>query len=90
MHWRSNSEDTLDPVPGTRLAFVVSKRLGKAHTRNRIKRRLREAVRLNQDLWPAGTDVILRARENRIAMMDFATLSKDVQNSLRKIAERQR
>jgi ribonuclease P protein component len=68
------------------LAFVVSKRLGKAHVRNQIKRRLREAARLNQDLWPTGTDVVLRATQSRVASMDFAALSQDVRNSLGKLA----
>ena len=89
VHWKSNAGELSSVVPATRLAFVVSKRLGKAHMRNRIKRRLREAVRLNRDHWPAGTDVVLRATDNRIAVMEFAALTLHVQNSLRKITARQ-
>ena len=86
VHWSTNSGETRPCPSGTRLAFVTSKRLGKAHTRNRIKRRLREAVRLNREYWPADTDVVLRANDNRIATMEFSALHRDIQDSLRKIS----
>ena len=38
--------ETVDVAPGRRIGFVVSKKQGDAVVRNRIKRRLREAVRL--------------------------------------------
>ena len=89
VHWDSNAGELSSEAPVTRLAFVVSKRLGKAHVRNRVKRRLREAVRLNRAHWPADTDVVLRATDNRIAVMEFAALTRDVRNSLQKIRARQ-
>ncbi len=50
-------------VPGRRIGFVVSKKLGDAVVRNRIKRRLREAVRLRlPDLREGPFDVILVGR----------------------------
>jgi len=42
-----------------RLGVVVSRRLGKAVVRNRIKRLIREAFRLLQHELPAGLDVIV-------------------------------
>jgi len=47
-------------LPHNRYGFVVSKRLGKAVARNRLKRRLREGVRLCT-VRP-GWDVVLLAR----------------------------
>jgi len=87
-HWRTTAARASESASQTRLAFVVSKRLGKAHVRNRIKRRLREAVRLNRAHWPAGADVVIRATESGIAAMDFTALSRNIQDSLRTIAGR--
>jgi len=46
----------------TRCGFVVSKQLGKAHDRNRAKRRTREAVRLVYDQIPPGYDLVFVVR----------------------------
>jgi ribonuclease P protein component len=49
----------------SRFGFVVGGRLGKAVTRNRVKRRMREAVRMrNQEQKIArGWDIVLIARQ---------------------------
>ena len=46
----------------SRFGFAVSSRIGPAVIRNRIKRRLREAVRLQMDRIPPGWDIIFIAR----------------------------
>lgn len=50
-------------TPGRRVGFVVSKKQGNAVARNRIKRRLREAVRLMLDeLKPGAVDLVFVGR----------------------------
>ncbi len=46
----------------TRFGFIVSRRIGNAVVRNRVKRQLREAVRSHLDQVPEGWDVVLLAR----------------------------
>lgn len=45
-----------------RIGFSVSKKVGKAVVRNRVKRKLREICRLHQDIFPYGYDIIFVAR----------------------------
>jgi len=66
-----------DEVAGPRVGLTAGKVLGKAHERNRIKRRMREALRRHVDLLPAGADLILHPR--RIVLtMDFGKLEAEV------------
>ena len=45
-----------------RLGYTVSTKLGNAVTRNRVRRRLREIVRLNSPALKQGWDLVLVAR----------------------------
>lgn len=47
----------------SRFGFVVSKRLGKAVQRNRIKRRMREVIRLHMPQIKPGFDLVFIARQ---------------------------
>ena len=64
-------------LSGPRVGLTTGKVLGKAHERNRIKRRMREALRRHVDLLPAGADLILHPRRV-VLTMDFAKLDAEI------------
>jgi ribonuclease P protein component len=71
------SEDRRSDTAGARVGLTVPKALGKAVDRNRIKRRMRVAVRRNLELLAGPLDVVLHPR--RVVMeMEFATLEREV------------
>jgi len=49
-----------------RVGITVSKKLGKAHIRNRTRRRLREVYRLNEDAFQPGWDIVVVARSKAV------------------------
>jgi ribonuclease P protein component len=62
---------------GPRIGLTVGKAMGKAVDRNRIKRRMREAVRRQLPLLHSPVDVVLHPRRSVIDV-DFATLEREV------------
>lgn len=56
VYWRKNR------LGKTRLGITVSKKLGNAPQRNRIRRIVREGVRKNAALLPSGHDIVIVAR----------------------------
>ena len=58
-----------------RVGITVSKKLGKAHIRNRVRRRLREVYRLNEEMFQPGWDIVVVARTKAIDC-DFGELTK--------------
>lgn len=58
-----------------RLGLVVSRRVGNAVARHKIKRMLREAFRLSQTDWPGGYDlVIIVYKHDALALEDYQRL----------------
>ena len=61
----------------TRVAVVVSKKVARlAVDRNRIRRRVYEAVRLNFDLMPKKMDYVFVIYSKKVMDMPFAELEK--------------
>jgi ribonuclease P protein component len=74
-----------------RVGLTVGKVMGKAVDRNRIKRRMREAVRKNLSALSTPVDIILHPRRSVIDL-EFATLDREVANlfrTLQNAAEKQ-
>ena len=51
---------------GNRVGITVGKKLGKAHIRNRVRRRLREVYRLNEAQFQPGWDIVVVARSRAV------------------------
>ena len=49
-----------------RVGITVGKKLGKAHIRNRTRRRIREVYRLNEEKFKAGWDIVVVARSRAV------------------------
>lgn len=72
-------------IGSARFGFTVTKKLGNAVTRNRIRRRLREALRLAAPLAArAGCDYVLVARPH-VLTQPFAELLRDLDSAFRRI-----
>lgn len=59
-----------------KIGFVASKKIGKAHSRNRAKRLMREITRINQHLLSDDIYMVLVARRS-ILSADFVELNRD-------------
>jgi ribonuclease P protein component len=77
-------EDRRSDTPGPRVGLTVPKALGGAVDRNRIKRRLREAVRHKLDLLTSPVDVILHPRRSVIEL-EFTQLEREVAQIFRSV-----
>ena len=60
---------------GNRVGITVSKKLGCAVVRNRVRRRLREVYRLQEDCFLPGWDIVVVAR-SRCITADFEKLTQ--------------
>ena len=64
-------------LPGPRVGLTAGKVLGKAHERNRIKRRMREILRRHLELLPVGFDLVLHPRKS-VLDTEFSKLDAEV------------
>jgi ribonuclease P protein component len=77
---RPDSEDR------PRVGYVVSRAVGNAVTRNRVKRRLRELVREQGEVLPAGSFLVVRALPPAAAA-SYAELRSDLARCLSRVSQ---
>ena len=53
-------------LDANRVGITVGKKLGKAHIRNRTRRRIREVYRLNEEKFQPGWDIVVVARSKAV------------------------
>lgn len=68
-------------LPYSRLGVTVSGKVGKAHVRNKIKRRIKEIIRLSEERIYSGYDLIFVSRI-KAAECDYALLNSSVEHLL--------
>jgi ribonuclease P protein component len=73
----SGSDSQCGLHPGPRVGLTAGRVLGKAVERNRIKRRMRQAVRLSLGLLTRDVDVVLHPRRS-VLTAEFARLQEEV------------
>ena len=77
LFYRNRKEAPSEPW---RVGFTVGKVLGGAVERNRLKRRLREAVRLTTHRLPCGADVVIHPKRS-VLDTEFLTLRNEIEKA---------
>jgi len=72
---------------GARIGFTVGRVLGGAVERNRIKRRLREAVRQRRSVLQGAVDVVINPKKS-VLTLEFSVLLEEVGRALDVIAKK--
>jgi ribonuclease P protein component len=74
-----------DSAPGPRFGFTITKKIGNAVTRNRIRRRLKAAIApLSATLAAPANDYVVIARKPAFDI-PFASLQKDLERALQRV-----
>ena len=76
-----------DVVAGLRVGFTVGRALGGAVKRNRMKRRLREAVRLTRPADGPGADVVINPKK-ALLTVDFVEVVSEIRRAFEVIQQK--
>ncbi|QPS34472.1 ribonuclease P protein component [Brevibacterium casei] len=87
-HLMAHSLRDVDDSHAARVGFIVSKAVGNAVTRNRVKRRLREIVRPRLGEFGTGSLFVVRALPNAAAA-DYSQLATEVDDLIGKARKKQ-
>jgi ribonuclease P protein component len=83
---RSNSHFTVfskaNDLPESRFGFSIKRAIGGAVVRNRIRRRIREVIRLHRQEISAGWDIVIHPKPH-VAAAPFAALTTELLKLLR-------
>ena len=71
-------------LQNTRLGITVTKKVGTAVQRNRIKRVVREVFRRNRPLFPASHDLVFIAKRGSTGV-DYSSLLSELQRAAKKL-----
>jgi ribonuclease P protein component len=74
---RSESSPNLVQKPGARVGLTVGRALGGAVQRNRIKRRLREAVRVQRSMVKQPLDVVINPKKS-VLTLEFGVILEEI------------
>ena len=66
----------------TRIGFTVTKKIGNAVTRNKVRRKMKEICRLNFEKIQPGYDLIFISKQN-VVSMEYSELEKSILHILR-------
>ena len=69
-------------LPSRRLGITAGKNVGTAVERNRVKRRIRECFRLNKEIFPDSTDIVITAKKGA-AGLNFWQITEELKGLLR-------
>ncbi len=81
------SQTDVSPDKTARVGFTVGRVLGGAVERNRIKRRLREAVRQRRAVLQGGIDVVINPKKS-VLTVEFSALLEEVGRALDAIGKK--